>query len=102
MNENELTTKGKQSASAISGNSTQVSGANSTINYFGYGNEDAEKFYKGNHVKAIDIIKSQRSVIEKLQRQIDRMQNQIDTTQEIKNKLVIMLMQQLNKHENGG
>lgn len=101
MNENKLTAKGSKSSNAINGNSTQVSGANSTINYFGYNNEDMEKYYKGNHIKAADIIKSQRAIIENLQRQIDRMQTHIDVIQDIKNKLVIMLMQQLDKHENG-
>nr|DAV11414.1 MAG TPA: hypothetical protein [Caudoviricetes sp.] len=49
------------------------------------------------HIKAIDIIKSQRLVISKLQHQIDRMQDQIDSTQDIKNKLVVMLMKLLGE-----
>ena len=89
-----LKSEGEKSANAISGNSTQVSGANSIINYYGVGNE----YYNGKHVKTIDIIKSQRDVIEKLQHQIDRMQTQIDATQDIKNKLVIMLMNLLDEH----
>ena len=88
----ELKSKGRKSANAINGNSTQVSGANSTINYYG-----VEEYYNVKHIKTIDIIKSQRAVIEKLQHQIDRMQTQIDTTQDIKNKLVMMLMNLLNE-----
>lgn len=99
MADNKLNSKGGQSANSISGNSTQISGNSPTINNYSM-SEDAEDFYKSNHIKAIDIIKSQRSMISKLQHQIDRMQNQIDTTQEIKNKLVVMLMALLDEHNN--
>lgn len=56
-----------------------------------------DEFFKSNHIKAIDIIKSQRSIISKLQHQIDRQQTQIDVMQEIKNKLVVMLMKLLDE-----
>lgn len=79
------------SANTISENSTQVSETNATI-HIRENLEGIEKFYNSNHITSIDIIKSQRIVIEKIQRQIDMMQNQIDVTQEIKNKLVEMLM----------
>lgn len=94
-----IISKGEKSINAINGSSTQVSGANATI-HIGERLKDIEGFYNGDRIKAIDIIKSQRAVIEKLQHQIDRMQNQFDTTQEIKNKLVVMLMQLLNEHNN--
>lgn len=94
-----VNSNGKQSANSIKGNSTQISGHNPTINNYAV-SEEMEDFYKSNHLKAIDIIKSQRIVISKLQHQIDRMQDQIDTTQEIKNKLVIMLMKLLDEHNN--
>ena len=95
MYENKLKSKGGQSANSIKGNSTQISGENPTINnYSSY--EDMELF-KSNHIKAIDIIKSQRSIIPKLQHQIDRQQTQIDVMQEIKNKLVVMLMKLLDE-----
>ena len=61
-----------------------------------YGTED---FYKGKVPKQIDIIKSQRVVIEKLQRQIDRMQDQMEEyqhqfskAQQIKEQLMQMLL----------
>lgn len=91
----ELKSNGEKSANTVGGNSTHVSGANSTINYYG-----GAEYYNGKHIKTIDIIKSQRAVIEKLQYQIDRMQTQIDTTQDIKNKLVMMLMNLLDEHKN--
>ena len=95
MYENKLKSKGDHSANSIKGNSTQISGENTTINnYSSY--EDIELF-KSNHIKAIDIIKSQRSIISKLQHQIDRQQTQIDVMQEIKNKLVVMLMKLLDE-----
>lgn len=61
-----------------------------------YGTED---FYKGKVPRQIDIIKSQRAVIEKLQRQIDRMQDQMEEyqhqfskAQQIKEQLMQMLL----------
>lgn len=95
MYENKLKSKGGQSANSIKGNSTQISGENPTINNYSM-NEDMDEFFKSNHIKAIDIIKSQRSIISKLQHQIDRQQTQIDVMQEIKNKLVVMLMKLLD------
>ena len=72
------------------------SGNNTTIK--NYNNDDFP--YKGNHIKTIDIIKSQRQVIGKLQHQIDRMQDQTDKTQDIKNKLVEILMKLLDDKQN--
>ena len=74
----------------------QVTGHSTTVNNFAV-SENMEDFYKSSHIKAIDIIKSQRLVISKLQHQIDRMQDQIDSTQEIKNKLVVLLMKILGE-----
>lgn len=96
MDENKLKSEGGQSANSIKGNSTQISGKNTTINNYSM-NEDMDEFFKSNHIKAIDIIKSQRSIISKLQHQIDRQQTQIDVMQEIKNKLVVMLMKLLDE-----
>ena len=87
---------GEQSANSNNGSSTQVTGNSTTVNNYSV-SEDLEDFYKSNHIKSIDIIKSQRLVISKLQHQIDRMQDQIDSTQEIKNKLVVMLMKLLGE-----
>lgn len=44
-------------------------------------NYSTNDFYKGKAPRQIDIIKSQRAVIEKLQRQIDRMQDQMEEYQ---------------------
>lgn len=73
-----------------------MTGHSTTVNNFAV-SENMEDFYKSSHIKAIDIIKSQRLVISKLQHQIDRMQDQIDSTQDIKNKLVVMLMKLLGE-----
>lgn len=73
-----------------------MTGHSTTVNNFAV-SENMEDFYKSSHIKAIDIIKSQRLVISKLQHQIDRMQDQIDSTQEIKNKLVVLLMKLLGE-----
>lgn len=91
-----INSNGEQSANSNNGSSTQVTGHNTTVNNYSV-SEDLEDFYKSTHIKAIDIIKSQRLVISKLQHQIDRMQDQIDSTQEIKNKLVVMLMKLLGE-----
>lgn len=59
-----------------------------------------EDFYHGKNLKQIDIIKSQRAVIEKLQIQIDKMQEQARADGErfsevlrIKNKLMDLLLE---------
>lgn len=91
-----INSSGAQSANSYNGSSTQVTGHSTTVNNYSM-NENLEDFYKSSHIKAIDIIKSQRLVISKLQHQIDRMQDQIDSTQEIKNKLVVMLMKLLGE-----
>ena len=92
----QIKSSGKQSANSVNGSSMQITGHSTTVNNYSM-NEELEDFYKSSHIKAIDIIKSQRLVISKLQHQIDRMQDQIDNTQETKNKLVIMLMKLLNE-----
>lgn len=62
-------------------------------------NYSHEDFYKGKVPRQIDIIKSQRAVIEKLQYQIDRMQDQMEEyqhqfskAQAIKEQLMQMLL----------
>lgn len=75
-----INSSGKLSANSNNGSSTQVTGNSTTVNNFAI-SEDMEDFYKSSHIKAIDIIKSQRLVISKMQHQIDRMQDQIDSTQ---------------------
>ena len=62
-------------------------------------NYGVDVFYKGKVPRQIDIIKSQRAVIEKLQRQIDRMQDQMEEyqhqfskAQKIKEQLMQMLL----------
>lgn len=62
-------------------------------------NYSTNDFYKGKAPRQIDIIKSQRAVIEKLQRQIDRMQDQMEEyqrqfskAQQIKEQLMQMLL----------
>ena len=91
--------------------STQkLSSDNSTINdsnnHHGNAGRDiinnyggCEDFYNGKVPRQIDIIKSQRAVIEKLQRQIDRMQDQMEEyqrqfskAQDIKEQLMKMLL----------
>lgn len=94
-----INSKGNGAVNAINANSTQVSGDNSTINNYDM-SDDMEELLKSNHIKAIDIIRSQRSIISKLQHQIDRMQTQFDVTQDIKNKLVTMLMKLLDEKNN--
>ena len=91
-----INSSGSQTANSNSGSSTQVTGHSTTVNNFVIP-EDLEDFYRSSHIKAIDIIKSQRLIISKLQHQIDRMQNQIDAIQDVKTKLVIMLMKLLNE-----
>ena len=91
-----INSNGEQTANSVNGSSTQTTGHSTTVNNYSM-NENLEDFYKSSHIKAIDIIKSQRLVISKLQHQIDRMQDQIDSTQEIKNKLVVLLMKLLGE-----
>lgn len=62
-------------------------------------NYGIDEYYKGKVPRQIDIIKSQRVVIEKLQRQIDRMQDQMEEyqhqfskAQAIKEQLMQMLL----------
>lgn len=62
-------------------------------------NYDTEDFYNGKAPRQIDIIKSQRAVIGKLQHQIDRMQDQMEEyqhqfskAQQIKDQLMQMLL----------
>ena len=91
--------------------STQkLSSDNSTINdsnnHHGNAGRDiinnyggCEDFYNGKVPRQIDIIKSQRAVIEKFQRQIDRMRDQMEEyqrqfskAQDIKEQLMKMLL----------
>ena len=65
MNKNE-----KSNNNANNGNPTSITGDGATIYMSGCG----EEFYHGKNPKQIDIIKSQRAVIERLQIQIDKMQ----------------------------
>lgn len=91
-------------------NSTQeLSSDNSTINdsnnHHGNAGRDiinnygCDDFYNGKAPRQMDIIKSQRAVIEKLQHQIDRMQDQMEEyqhqfskAQDIKEQLMEMLL----------
>lgn len=66
-------------------------------------NYGIDEYYKGKVPRQIDIIKSQRVVIEKLQRQIDRMQDQMEEyqhqfskAQQIKEQLMQMLLDDRN------
>lgn len=93
---------GKKSNQSISSENSKFCDSNNhhgnagrdIINNYGY-----EDFYKGKAPRQIDIIKSQRAVIEKLQHQIDRMQDQMEEyqhqfskAQEIKEQLMKMLL----------
>ena len=80
--------------SAISDSNNHGNAGRDIINNYGY-----EDFYNGKTPRQIDIIKSQRAVIEKLQHQIDRMQDQMEEyqrqfskAQEIKEQLMQMLL----------
>ena len=91
MNKNE-----KSNNSANNGNPTSITGDGATIYMSGCG----EEYYSGKALKQIDIIKSQRAVIEKLQLQIDKMQEQAKSDGErfsevlnIKNKLMDLLLE---------
>ena len=91
MNKNE-----KSNNSANNGNPTSITGNGATIYMSGCG----EDFYHGKNPKQIDIIKSQRAVIERLQIQIDKMQEQARMDGErfsevlrIKNKLMDLLLE---------
>lgn len=93
---------GKKSNQNISSENSTFSDSNNhhgnagrdIINNYGY-----EDFYNGKVPRQMDIIKSQRAVIEKLQRQIDRMQDQMEEyqhqfskAQDIKEQLMKMLL----------
>lgn len=91
MNKNE-----KSNNNANNGNPTSITGDGATIYMSGCG----EDFYPGKNPKQIDIIKSQRAVIERLQIQIDKMQEQAKADGErfsevlrIKNKLMDLLLE---------
>ena len=86
----------KSTNSVRNGNPTSITGDGATIYMSGCG----EEFYHGRNPKQIDIIKSQRAVIEKLQIQIDKMQEQARADGErfsevlrIKNKLMDLLLE---------
>ena len=93
---------GNKSTQALSSDNSTINDSNNhhgnagrdIINNYGY-----EDFYNGKAPRQIDIIKSQRAVIEKLQHQIDRMQDQMEEyqhqfskAQEIKEQLMQMLL----------
>ena len=94
---------GNKSTQALSSDNSTINDSNNhhgnagrdiINNYGGY-----EDFYNGKVPRQMDIIKSQRAVIEKLQHQIDRMQDQMEeyqrqfsTAQAIKEQLMQMLL----------
>ena len=94
---------GNKSTQALSSDNSTINDSNNhhgnagrdiINNYGGY-----EDFYNGKVPRQIDIIKSQRAVIERLQHQIDRMQDQMEeyqrqfsTAQAIKEQLMQMLL----------
>lgn len=84
--------------SAITDSNNRGNAGRDIINNYGM-----EDFYKGKVPRQIDIIKSQRVVIDKLQRQIDRMQDQMEEyqrqfskAQQIKEQLMQMLLDDRN------
>lgn len=90
MNKNDNST-----TSATNGSPTTITGNYATINIDG-----REDYFRGRTPKQIDIIKSQRAVIERLQIQIDKMQEQAKEDGErfsevlrIKNKLMDLLLE---------
>ena len=94
--ENKSTQKLSSDNSTINDSNNHHGNAGRDIinNYGGY-----EDFYNGKVPRQIDIIKSQRAVIAKFQRQIDRMQDQMEEyqrqfskAQDIKEQLVKMLL----------
>lgn len=94
---------GNKSTQALSSDNSTINDSNNhhgnagrdiINNYGGY-----EDFYNGKVPRQIDIIKSQRAVIERLQHQIDRMQDQMEEyqrqfskAQDIKEQLMKMLL----------
>lgn len=94
--ENKSTQKLSSDNSTINDSNNHHGNAGRDIinNYGGF-----EDFYNGKVPRQIDIIKSQRAVIEKFQRQIDRMQDQMEEyqrqfskAQDIKEQLMKMLL----------
>lgn len=86
----------KEARISENGKSTQITGNGATV----YMNSSGEEFYHGKAPRQIDIIKSQRAMIEKLQAQIDKMQEQIKAGGErfsevlrIKTKLMDLLLE---------
>lgn len=94
---------GNKSAQELSSDNSTINDSN---NHHGNAGRDiinnyggCEDFYNGKVPRQMDIIKSQRAVIEKLQHQIDRMQDQMEEyqhqfskAQEIKEQLMQMLL----------
>ena len=93
---------GNKSTQALSSDNSTINDSN---NHHGNAGRDiinnygCDDFYNGKTPRQIDIIKSQRAVIEKLQHQIDRMQDQMEEyqhqfskAQEIKEQLMQMLL----------
>ena len=94
---------GNKSAQELSSDNSTINDSN---NHHGNAGRDiinnyggCEDFYNGKVPRQMDIIKSQRAVIEKLQHQIDRMQDQMEeyqrqfsTAQAIKEQLMQMLL----------
>lgn len=94
MDETVLAQSVSSDRSTITDSNNRGNAGRDIINNYGY-----EDFYKGKVPRQIDIIKSQRAVIEKLQHQIDRMrdqmeeyQHQFSKAQEIKEQLMQMLL----------
>lgn len=93
---------GNKSAQALSSDNSTINDSN---NHHGNAGRDiinnygCDDFYNGKAPRQMDIIKSQRAVIERLQHQIDRMQDQMEeyqrqfsTAQAIKEQLMQMLL----------
>lgn len=93
---------GNKSAQELSSDNSTINDSN---NHHGNAGRDiinnygCDDFYNGKAPRQMDIIKSQRAVIERLQHQIDRMQDQMEeyqrqfsTAQAIKEQLMQMLL----------
>ena len=93
---------GNKSAQELSSDNSTINDSN---NHHGNAGRDiinnygCDDFYSGKAPRQMDIIKSQRAVIERLQHQIDRMQDQMEeyqrqfsTAQAIKEQLMQMLL----------
>lgn len=92
---NELVQELSSDNSIISDSNNRHSNAGRDI----INNYSCDGFYNGKVPRQMDIIKSQRAVIEKLQHQINRMQDQMEEyqrqfskAQEIKEQLMQMLL----------